>query len=94
MLSRRTLALWWRAACRPGYVEAQFERTGRQLIMFGRVGYRIDRNVAVCLAVVAAMLLLAGLALAVTAPAAHAQLAPAPATGQAPHHSRAVQTAP
>jgi hypothetical protein len=55
--------------------------------MFGRVGYRIDRNVAICLAVVAAVLLAAGLALAVTAPSARAQVtqsSPDPA-GQALH---------
>jgi cytochrome c5 len=54
--------------------------------MFGRVGYRIDRNVAICLAVVAAMLLAAGLALAVAAPSARAQAIPAGSvTRQAPH---------
>jgi hypothetical protein len=42
--------------------------------MFGRTGYRIDRNVAICLAALAVMLLAAGLALAVTGPSASAQV--------------------
>ena len=62
--------------------------------MFGRVGYRIDRNVAICLAVVAGMLLAAGLALAVTAPSARAQVAPpGSAARQAPHSGHGVQSA-
>ncbi|HEY1919892.1 MAG TPA: hypothetical protein VGH27_30335 [Streptosporangiaceae bacterium] len=62
--------------------------------MFGRVGYRIDRNVAICLAVVAGMLLAAGLALAVTAPSARAQVTPpGSATSQAPRGGHGVQSA-
>jgi hypothetical protein len=41
--------------------------------MFGRVGQAMDRNVIICLSVVAGILLLTGLAVAVTAPSASAQ---------------------
>jgi hypothetical protein len=41
--------------------------------MFGRVGQVMDRNVIICLSVVAGILLLTGLAVAVTAPSASAQ---------------------
>jgi hypothetical protein len=40
--------------------------------MFGRVEQAIDRNVVICLAVVAAVLLLTGLVIAVASPAARA----------------------
>jgi hypothetical protein len=41
--------------------------------MYGRVANTLDRNAIICLSVTAAVLLLAGLCLAVTAPSARAQ---------------------
>src|SRR5260370_39467488 len=64
-------ALRWRGPCPPRYGEP-VSCPGRQLRMFGRVEQAIDRNVVICLAVVAAVLLLTGLVIAVASPAARA----------------------
>jgi hypothetical protein len=54
--------------------------------MFGRVASTLDRNAIIILYLTAAVLLLAGLCLAVTAPAARAQ--------PSPHGSRPAMTTP
>jgi DNA/RNA-binding domain of Phe-tRNA-synthetase-like protein len=58
--------------------------------MFGRVGQALHRNMVICLALVAAVLLVTGLAIAVTAPSAVARQG----TAQHPVRPAAVRTHP
>jgi hypothetical protein len=59
--------------------------------MFGRIAGMLDRNVVICLYLTAAVLLLAGLCLAITAPPARAQPSPhrAPSVASLFHNERA-----
>ena len=56
--------------------------------MFGRVGQLMHRNLVICLALVAAVLLVTGLIVAVAAPSATAR----PGTAQHPVRPAAVRT--
>lgn len=58
--------------------------------MFGRVGQALHKNMVICLALVAAVLLVTGLAVAVTAPSAVARQG----TVQHPVRPAAVRTHP